>query len=93
MMVKFEARQVALASASQATEAVAELIRFAREGAQTRRPPFGDVEVVEQLADALKMAIEVEHAELADDLSHPDDAEMRNQLLAALSRFLDGWMA
>ena len=81
----------ALAAASQAGEATVELIRFAREGAQFRRPPFGDVEVVEKLADALKLALEVEAAEHDAD-GHPDDAEMRNQLLGAVTRFLDGWV-
>lgn len=94
MMGEFERKAVALAAASQASEAIGELIRYTREGPQYRRPPFGDIEVVEKLADALKMALEVEHAELCDgdDLGHPDDAEQRGQLLAACVRFLDGWM-
>lgn len=90
-MVKTERRDRALAAAASATDAVAELVRYTREGPQHRRPPFGDVEVVELLADALKMVLEVENAELGDDLGHPDDAEQRNQLLAAVSRFLEGW--
>lgn len=93
MMVKSERRDLALAAVASAMDAATELVRYAREGAQHRRPPFGDTEVVELLADALKMALEVENAELieGDDLGHPDDAEQRNQLLAALTRFLDGW--
>jgi hypothetical protein len=50
-----------------------------------------DVEVVEHLADALKLALEVENAECGAD-AHPDDAEMRNELLNAVTRFLDGWV-
>lgn len=85
-------QMVAVSAAGQATEAVAELLRFVREGAQHRRPPFGDVEVVELLADALKLALEVEGAEIGNALVHPDDTECRNQLLGAVTRFLEGWV-
>lgn len=47
---------LALAAASQAAEALAELIRFAREG-EGNHGPFED-EVVMKLLDATKMAIE-----------------------------------
>ncbi|HET7255593.1 MAG TPA: hypothetical protein VFJ46_17690 [Xanthobacteraceae bacterium] len=82
---------MALAAAHQAQEAAAELIRFVREGPHYRCPPFGDdVQVVEKLADALKLALEVENAEVGRH-DAADDAEMRNQLLGAVSRFLEGW--
>lgn len=82
----------AVAAAGQASDAVTELLRFAREGAQQRRPPFGDVEVVELLADALKLTLELESAELGNAFVHPDDSECRNQLLGAVTRFLEGWV-
>jgi hypothetical protein len=83
-------RDSALVAAAEAMEAATELVRYVREGPQFRRPPFGDVEVVESLADALKLSLEIETAEQDAD-GHPDDAEMRNQLLGAVTRFLEGW--
>jgi len=76
---------LALAAAMQASDATAELIRFAREGANWP-VPFGDVELVEQLADATKMAIELLQAEAPREI----DAS-RATLLAALSDYLQGW--
>lgn len=86
-----QSRDKALAAAHGAQEAAAELIRFVREGPAYRRPPFGDVESVEMLADALAQTLEIENAEQGAD-GHPDDADARNQLLGALKRFLDGWV-
>ena len=53
---KLEPAACALAAASQAAEAVAELLRFAREG-EALNGPY-DIEVVEKLLDATKLAIE-----------------------------------
>jgi hypothetical protein len=82
-------QSLALAAASQATEAAAELIRFVREeGTEDQRPaPFepGDVEVAEKLADALKMTLEA----MAEAMAFTDE---HGQLLAACDRFLDGWV-
>lgn len=50
-------RGLATAAAHQASEATTELLRFAREG-QDISGPFGEIEVVEKLLDAAKMAIE-----------------------------------
>lgn len=84
-------RDKALAAAHAAQEAAAELVRFVREGPMYRRLPFGDIEVVEMLADALAQTLEIESVEHDVD-GHPDDAEARNQLLGAVKRFLDGWV-
>lgn len=78
-----ELRSRALASASQATCASAELLMIAREG------PLGaysiwDDDPIAKLADATKLAIEAQMA--ADEKLD----EMTNQLLGALERFLDG---
>lgn len=80
----------ALAAASEAMEAAQELLRYVREGAHYRAPPFGDVDVAELLADAARAALEIESEELADG---PDrgDADERNWFLGAIGRFLDGW--
>lgn len=76
---------LALAAAMQASEATAELVRFAREGANWP-VPFGSVELVEQLADATKMALELLSAEAPREM---DDE--RGKLLGALSDYLQGW--
>ena len=76
-------QRTALAAAAQASDALAELIRYAREGAN-HPSPFGQVEVIELLADATKMAIEIAWKE-------GDDDEERQQLAAALARYLEGW--
>ncbi|TIX69707.1 MAG: hypothetical protein E5V25_11125 [Mesorhizobium sp.] len=75
-------RDLAIAAASQAAEACAELLRFAREGDGVMTGPF-TTEVVEQLLDAAKMAMEVEGWDV-----DPDD---RGQVYAAVANFLEGW--
>lgn len=76
---------LALAAAMQASEATAELVRFAREGPNWP-VPFGHVELIEQLADATKLALELLSAEAPFAM----DAE-REKLLGALSDYLQGW--
>lgn len=79
-----ERKSLALAAAGSAAEAVAELIRYAREGSNGPGPfgHFGTTEVVEKLADAMKMAIDIEQL--------PNDPE-RDQVRHALFIYLDGW--
>lgn len=72
---------LAIAAAHQAAEATTELLRFAREG-EGLQGAF-EVEAVEKLADALKLALEVEGNETAED--------ERGQVYSALVRFLEGW--
>lgn len=74
-------KSLAMAAAQAAATAAAELMRFAREGADhpTR---FGDVEVLEQLCDAVKMVIEIE-----DDFS-----DQRGQVYGAACNFLGDWV-
>ncbi|RWO37277.1 MAG: hypothetical protein EOS11_28740 [Mesorhizobium sp.] len=74
-------RDLAIAAASQAAEACAELLRFAREGDGVMTGPF-TTEVVEQLLDAAKMAMEVEGWQGSDE---------RTQVYGALVKFLEGW--
>lgn len=78
-----DARALALAAASQCGEALSVLISFSREG-ESHPSPFGHEEPIEKLADALKMSIEL--AALCGET----DSD-RDQLLAALVRFLEGW--
>lgn len=72
---------LALAAAHQATDAAAELIRFAREGADIHGP-FGEVEVVEKLLDAAKMAIECLPEE---------DVGRFSDIWAHITREIEGW--
>lgn len=77
-------RRLALAAGSQAATAVAELVMSAHEGPLHYRTVWND-EPIEKLADATKLAIEASIAagERCDDI--------RNQLLGALTRYLEGW--
>lgn len=79
-------RELALAAAGQAAEAAAELVRFAREGDWLHGPFHPDVEVVEKLLDAAKLAIEVQDGAGVED---PDGD--RNQVLGAIEKYLSGW--
>ncbi len=80
MFATSENKITALVAASQASEAIAALLRFAREGAD-HPAPFGQIEVAELLADALKMTLEL----------HPELDSEQGQMLAALTCFLEGW--
>jgi len=78
-------QKTALAAATQAADATAELLVYAREGALAAHGNFVN-EPIEKLADACKLVLEVEAA-----TGHKLDDE-RGQLYAALVRYLDGWM-
>lgn len=82
--------EAAIIAAAQATEATAELLRFAREGAYSDAAPF-DEEVVCKLAEALKLAIGIEGDPGDRSYLDPDEHELLGQLEAALARFVEGW--
>ena len=63
-----------------ASEAVTDLLRHVHEG-DGLSGPF-EIEVVEKLADALKLSLEVEGEETAED--------ERGRLYAAVTSFLEG---
>lgn len=71
----------AFAAAQSAAEAAADLLRLGREG-DGLDGPF-EIEVVEKLADALVMALEIEGDATAED--------ERGRLYSALRAFLGGW--
>lgn len=73
-------RDKAVAAAHGASEATAQLLRFAREGNGCEHNPF-NTDVVEQLLDAAKLAIEVEGAHTPE----------RREVLAAVTAYLTGW--
>lgn len=85
-----EHKATAIAAAHCATKAAEELLRYAREGAMSDNFAFFE-DTLEQLADGLKMAIEIE---LPLRQAAGDDAEgveMLGQLSHALMLFLEGW--
>lgn len=85
METKLTQRQAAaLAAASQASEAIAELLRYAREGEWLNSQFHPDVEPLEKLCDAAKLVAEI----VSDE---PDEDGDRNQLAGALEKFLSGW--
>ncbi len=77
-----EFRRLAQVAASQAANATAELLQASLEGPLHHRTLFND-EPIEKLADATKLAIEasIQAGERCDP--------MRNQLLGALTRYLE----
>ena len=80
-----ETRKVlALHAACSAAEAVAELTRYAQDGPNYPGAfgHFGIIDVVEKLAYAMKIAIDIEQL--------PNDPE-RDQVRHALFIYLDGW--
>lgn len=82
-------RDLAIAAASQAAEALAELLRYAREGDGSMSGPFG-TDAVEQLLDAAKMAMEIEGWPTGSGFELETRAE-RAQVYAAVAGFLEGW--
>lgn len=77
-----ERQSLALAASSQAAAALAELIRFAKEGSD-HDGTFGQVEVVELLIDATKMAIEC--------LTEEDDAQRYSSIYGDLCHEIRFW--
>lgn len=78
-------QRLAIAAAHQATEAAAELLRFAREGEWMESAFHPDVEPLEKLCDAARMVADI----LSDE---PDPDGDRNQLAGALEKFISGWV-
>lgn len=87
--IEAEDKANAIAAAHCASEAAAELLRFAREGALSDAFAFTD-ETVAQLADALRLAIGIEQPRRAD-AGDKDGTEMLGQLAHALMIFTDDW--
>jgi hypothetical protein len=73
----------AVVAAHQAAEAVTELLRFSREGADINGT-FGDIEVVEKLLDAAKMAIEC--------LTEDDDGQRYMSIYRQINCELEFWV-
>ncbi|WP_288430240.1 hypothetical protein [uncultured Agrobacterium sp.] len=78
-----ERQSLALSAAAQATTAVAEILRFAKEGSDLDGT-FGKIEVVELLLDAAKMAIEC--------LTEDDDSQRYSSIYGDLRHELEYWV-
>ncbi len=78
-----ERQSLALSAAGQATSAASELLRFAKDGADLHGT-FGQVEVVELLLDAAKMAIEC--------LTEDDDSQRYSSIYGDLRHELEYWV-
>lgn len=79
-----EFRRLAQVAASQALNGAAELLQSSLDG-PTHYQTAWDDEPIELLADATKLAIQA-----SIEAGEPSDG-MRDQLLAALVRYLEGW--
>lgn len=80
----------ALTAGAAASEATSELLRFAREGEHSASFAF-DGEVVSQLAEALKIAIDLEAPRVPTDDPHDlEFAASLTELRAAVETYLEG---
>lgn len=84
LLTEIEKQALAVAAAQQAADALAELLRFARDGEWLNSTFHPDADPVEKLCDAAKLACEIMHGE-------PDPEGDRNQLHGALVKFIEGW--
>lgn len=98
-MTDEEKRRRALAAGHAAVEAATELLRYAREG-ENWPAPFGqEVEPIEKLLDAAKMAIEVAAYPTSERSEAEDDAQPepivnfgeRLQVYSAICNHIEGW--
>lgn len=80
----------ALIAACQSSEAVAELLRFRREGPQAYSA-FGDIEVVEKLAEAIVHAGRIALDHLGDGCHMLEYREALGQIVHAAANFIEGW--
>lgn len=82
----------AVVAAAQASDAVSELLRYAREGEAMEGWPFGEAEPVKKLAEAIAVAGEIELDGMnVKAAAWQEDREMLGQLIAAARRFIEGW--
>jgi len=82
MTAPFELEPNPVVAAHLTADALAELLRFHREGPQLLGGPFGDIDVCANLAEALLIAARIER-------EHAGPDEDRNQLTGALECFLE----
>jgi hypothetical protein len=81
------ANRLILAAASSAAATIVDMVEIAREGSDIAAG-LRHREAAENAADALQSILSIE---LTDEKLHSDRREAVGQLLAATSRFLEGW--
>lgn len=84
-------RNTALIAAAQASDALAEILRFVREGDAIGIHPFGEAEPVGKLAEALALIGAIELEAYAGP-AWAEEREHLGQMVAAARRFIDGWV-
>jgi hypothetical protein len=89
-MIELLHDRAALVAATQANEAVAELLRFHTEGPHAHSA-FGDSDIVEKLAEALLHAGRIHLDHLGDGGHMREYRDEIGQLCAACAMFIDGW--
>lgn len=82
--------EAALAAADQATQASAELIRYALDGAMNDTTIFAE-DVLHKLAFALKLAICIQHSR-ETNIGDFGELNALAKLNTALTEFLRGWV-
>tara|TARA_B100000678_G_scaffold61754_2_gene50076 strand:- start:126 stop:401 length:276 start_codon:yes stop_codon:yes gene_type:complete len=82
-------RDSAIVAAESASDAVSELIRYAREGNHAGKWPFSEGDPVCALADALARAAAIEGAAYSADPSTAPDAQHYDALIRACRDFLE----
>lgn len=80
--------EAAIVAAAQASEATTELLRYVREGAYGTTTAFSEAEPVMKLAEALKLAIEID---TGSDTVTTDDQALRDNVHGVLTDFIEGW--
>jgi hypothetical protein len=79
------------ATAAQAVEAAADLLRYVQEGGVCAQAPFGDADPVAKLCDALIGAAEIERAYAVGHADRKDEHEAFVALIAAVDRHRTDW--
>lgn len=89
-MTHLTTTESAIIAASQASEATAELLRFAREGGVSDTTSFAD-DAVGKLAEALSLAIGIEGID-PDTLVDDEQSDLLIALNTSLANFIEGWV-
>ena len=84
-------KEAATAAAAQAAEVLVELLRFIGEGAFSSHTAFAD-EVVGKLAEALKIAIDLESGPEKTGCLNEEERDLMRDLHSAVSAFIAGWV-
>ena len=87
-MDEIDVNDAALIAACQASDAIAEVLRFVKEGPAYDTSPFNDDPVAKLAEATLAIAqIEANTCQVIDE----DEREALGQLAAACAKFIEGW--